>query len=86
MSCILFSAHCSAEGNFWVDSSCSSRPMWPAFLQETFDMAKKTSTRLDSDTDTDFLAVVKRIFKVTPDEEDFVIVEGMFGDRNWDRN
>jgi hypothetical protein len=49
---------------YWVDPSCSARPIWQKAIDEAFDMAKKSSRRLASPTDTDYAAVFKRIFKV----------------------
>lgn len=48
---------------YWVDTSCSNRPGWPAFMEDTKNMATQTEERLNSQTDTDFEAIFNRIFK-----------------------
>jgi hypothetical protein len=70
--CAIFvlSPFCLGETRtYWVHSSCTARPEWSAYLQETFDAAKSAANRLSSDTDTDFANVFKRIFHFSKDED-----------------
>lgn len=49
---------------YWVDASCSNRPGWSEFIDETLTMARTAAGRLESTSDSDFANVFKRIFKV----------------------
>jgi hypothetical protein len=53
---------------YWIDTSCTSRPIWADTMKEVFLMAERSSARLNKDSDTDFAAVFERIFKVKKDD------------------
>ncbi|KAF2815485.1 uncharacterized protein BDZ99DRAFT_495230 [Mytilinidion resinicola] len=53
-----------AQRTIYVDKTCSDRTDWQVYLDEALNSAKYASARLGNTADTDFEAVVKRIFKV----------------------
>ncbi|QRD01098.1 hypothetical protein JI435_153080 [Parastagonospora nodorum SN15] len=52
--------HCKT---YFVHESCSAKDGWNKYMNEALSFAKKSAERLNSDSDTDFAAVYKRIFQ-----------------------
>ncbi|KAL2071513.1 hypothetical protein VTL71DRAFT_12748 [Oculimacula yallundae] len=81
---VLFIFQCSCF-TYWVDNSCigndgpvGSEENWEKFMQEAFSMARRAADRLSSDSDTDFSAVFKRIFKI--EKSDSTTFRNLFGE------
>ncbi|KAF2277258.1 uncharacterized protein EI97DRAFT_493722 [Westerdykella ornata] len=49
--------------SLYIDYSCTFKPGWNDYWQESLRLARRAGERLDSATDTDFEAVFKRIFR-----------------------
>jgi len=54
----------AASSSYWIDKSCTDRPLWEPAFREFWTMGKRGGERLASSTDTDYGAVFKRIFRV----------------------
>ena len=62
---ISFSIICNADDNFlyFVDETCNEIDGFVDAIEEALELTKSATTRLKSDTDTDFGAVFEMIFK-----------------------
>jgi len=68
-------AHCKS---IYLDSSCTSRLEWNDYWSETIQLATRGSERMQSQSDTDFQAVFKRIFLTDTTSSDATYVQGMW--------
>ncbi|KAF2196222.1 hypothetical protein GQ43DRAFT_445316 [Delitschia confertaspora ATCC 74209] len=70
----------TAAKTYYVDNSCTEKPGWSTYITETMTMAKRTSERLESKTDTDFEAVFKRLFQTGKSGDDYNYVKKTMDD------
>ena len=69
---ISFSIICNADDNFlyFVDETCNEIDGFVNAIEEALELTKSATTRLKSDTDTDYGAVFEMIFKFSKSKTD----------------
>ncbi|KAF2689036.1 hypothetical protein K458DRAFT_483895 [Lentithecium fluviatile CBS 122367] len=65
---------------YYVDDSCTKRDQWKGAWDTAMRNAKRVSTRLGSDTDTDFERVVKILFKIDRSDDRYKKIKEPFDD------
>jgi hypothetical protein len=66
----------ASSKSLYIDSTCSSRTGWGTYLSETINLAGRASSRMSSDSDSDFKNVFTRIMKTGASSSDGQYVKG----------